>query len=188
MKTEFITAVTEHNLSVVRMMLSNELLLDPRGNTFSEMLSYAKENLEDLFEENRESEYEIPSDKVQWNIKLVSRLKSDLISNFSVEKLALFQELVMWVGRDKAESLNEYDATSRRSKEKHDNIHVEEPQTNSWREFIKGQKTGTLTCVGGVVLCLVGTACKGAACTFIEILGGVAIVGGVILNVVKKEK
>ena len=107
MKTGFTEAVNSHELAKVRMMLCNELLLDPRGNTFSEMLAYAKDNLHDLFEENKESNYEIPIDKSQWDSVLLSKVKRDLNSNFSVEKLALFQEIAMWVGREKANNLEE---------------------------------------------------------------------------------
>ena len=45
MKQRYINAVTGRNLVKVRIMLADELLLDPRGNTFKEMLAYAKQNL-----------------------------------------------------------------------------------------------------------------------------------------------
>ena len=55
MKQRYIDAVTGRNLVKVRIMLADELLLDPRGNTFKEMLAYAKQNLPNLFEDNKEA-------------------------------------------------------------------------------------------------------------------------------------
>lgn len=85
MKQKYINAVSSHDLDKVRIMLADELFLDPRGITFSEMLKYAKENLPDLFEPNEAANYEFSDDRSSWNLKLASTIKQDLISNFSVE-------------------------------------------------------------------------------------------------------
>ena len=66
MDEKFICAVEEKNVKVVRMMLSNELLLDPRGGTFDEMLYYGKERLDNLFESNEPAKFDIPTDKEKW--------------------------------------------------------------------------------------------------------------------------
>lgn len=59
MKQKFIESVKSGDVRKVRLSLSNELLLDPRGKAFAEMLNYAKANLSNLFEENREARYEV---------------------------------------------------------------------------------------------------------------------------------
>lgn len=187
MKTEFIQAVTNHELAKVRMMLSNELLLDPRGKTFSEMLAFAKDNLSDLFEENKESSYDIPSDKQMWTSTLVSKVKRDLNSNFSVEKLALFQEMAMWVGKDKAFNLE---------KEEMSHVRIDSPysrnktysEQGTWQHQKKQRKTqtaaGTITTIGGAALTVYAI---GAGKVMLAILGGGAIiVGGIILYSAKK--
>ena len=107
MKQKYIDAVAERNLVKVRIMLADELLLDPRGKTFKEMLAYAKQNISNLFEVNKEANFVISPDRSTWDIDLVSEIKQDLISNFSVEKLALFQEVAMEVGKEKAKALAE---------------------------------------------------------------------------------
>lgn len=53
MKQTFIESVKNGDVEEVRLALSNELLLDPRGKTFAEMLNYAKANFSNLFEENK---------------------------------------------------------------------------------------------------------------------------------------
>lgn len=49
MDTKFINAVQIKNIVRVRLALSNELMLDPRGKTFKEMLQYAESNLPLLY-------------------------------------------------------------------------------------------------------------------------------------------
>lgn len=105
MKQKFIEAVAECNLDKARIMLADELLLDPRGNSLKEMLTYAEQNLPDLFEDNKMANFVISPDRNTWNIDLVSEIKQDLIPNFSIEKLALFQEVAMKVGKGKAKAL-----------------------------------------------------------------------------------
>ena len=50
MEQKFIESVKRGDVKDVRLSLSNELLLDPRGKSFTEMLSYAEANLSNLFE------------------------------------------------------------------------------------------------------------------------------------------
>lgn len=66
MKQEFVEAVAKKKLAKVRMSLTNELLLDPRGTTFSEMLSYAMSEIPELFDENKEAGYTVPSQE-EWD-------------------------------------------------------------------------------------------------------------------------
>ena len=99
MKQKFIESVKSGDVRKVRLSLSNELLLDPRGKAFAEMLNYAKANLSNLFEENREARYEVLP-KEQWDENFLFIVKSDLDSNFSVEKLAFYQAVIEIVGKD----------------------------------------------------------------------------------------
>lgn len=107
MKNDFITAVNNHELSKVRMMLSNELLIDPRGDSFSEMLDYAKNNLPDLFEVDKPARLDIPSSKEEWTQELLSSVKMELNLNFSKEKLTLYLEIANWVFREKIAAYDE---------------------------------------------------------------------------------
>lgn len=196
MKQEFINAVNNHDLPRVRMMLSNELLFDPRGKTFSEMLQYAKDNLADLFEENEASDYEIPTDESLWTNELVSRVKRDLNTNFSVEKLALFEKMAMATGKDKASELNRKDEEARKKAEearKAKEKKAEESHgTNTRRRTTssctsqKATKTvGTIVTVSGAALLVTGL-CLGK--TVLSVSAGVLAVGGIVLMAVSKNK
>ena len=107
MDEKFICAVEEKNVKVVRMMLSNESLLDPRGGTFDEMLYYGKERLDNLFESNEPAKFDIPTDKEKWTDEVVSKMKRELNMNFSKGKLSVYSKMAKWAGRDKAEKLEE---------------------------------------------------------------------------------
>ncbi len=174
MKQEFVTAVEEKNLAKVRISLTNELLLDPRGTTFSEMLSYAIKSLPDLFEENKESDYTVPP-QGEWTEDFLFKVKNDLDSNFSREKLAFYETVVKTVGKSKAEGIEEEE----REQEQRYTI-------NHRRQEHSINKTYATISAGGATLALVGLV---AGKTLLTVVGGVAlVVGGVLLLNDKMEK
>ena len=203
MKQKYINAVSSHDLDKVRIMLADELFLDPRGITFSEMLKYAKENLPDLFEPNEAANYEFSDDRSSWNLKLASTIKQDLISNFSVEKLALFQEVAMEIGKDKAKALAEEENreryrsddtlntrrtsnTSGSSSDKNgDNSKrddISNANRNGRRQTTDKRTMGTISLCGGAALTIVGVCEEGVAQTLLCLVGGAAVVvGGIVL-------
>jgi hypothetical protein len=203
MKQKYINAVSSHDLDKVRIMLADELFLDPRGITFSEMLKYAKENLPDLFEPNEAANYEFSDDRSSWNLKLASTIKQDLISNFSVEKLALFQEVAMEIGKDKAKALAEEENreryrsddtlntrrtsnTSGSSSDKNgDNSKrddISNANRNGRRQTTDKRTMGTISLCGGAALTIVGVCVEGVAQTLLCLVGGAAVVvGGIVL-------
>lgn len=203
MKQKYINAVSSHDLDKVRIMLADELFLDPRGITFSEMLKYAKENLPDLFEPNEAANYEFSDDRSSWNLKLASTIKQDLISNFSVEKLALFQEVAMEIGKDKAKALAEEEnreryrsddtlntrrtsnASGSSSDKNGDNSKrddISNANRNGRRQTTDKRTMGTISLCGGAALTIVGVCVEGVAQTLLCLVGGAAVVvGGIVL-------
>lgn len=203
MKQKYIDAVTNRNLMKVRIMLADELLLDPRGNTFKEMLAYAKENLPNLFEDNKEANFVISPERSTWDLDLVSEIKQDLIANFSVEKLALFQEVAMEVGKEKAKALAEEETreryssggTSNNRRTSYDGgMSSASNKTHSRRDGTGGtnrngdksksdkRTMGTISLCGGAALTIVGVCVEGCvAQTLLCLVGGAAVVGGIVL-------
>lgn len=177
MKQEFLTAVAEKNLSKVRISLTNELLLDPRGTTFSEMLSYAMEALPNLFEENKEAGYTVPPQEV-WDNEFMFKVKNDLDSNFSKEKLALYETVVKAVGKTKAINIDIEEQRERENKRMN--------HTRSGQQEHQINKTYATVSAGGATLAIIGLA---AGKTLLTVVGGVAlVVGGVLLLNDKIEK
>ena len=166
MNQEFIKAVADKNLAAVRMMLSNELLFDPRGESFCKMLEYANNQLPDLFETERASSFTIPSDKADWNDDTLSKMKRELNKNFSREKLAIFVEMAKHVGSSKAEEMRVEETTQTRKK-------------SSTRKT-----AGTIITGSGAIMAITGAAIKS---TLITVLGGAIVIGGVVLLTVPKQ-
>lgn len=176
MKQKFIESVKSGDVRKVRLSLSNELLLDPRGKAFAEMLNYAKANLSNLFEENREARYEVLP-KEQWDEKFLFTVKSDLDSNFSVEKLAFYQTVIEVVGKDKMASLDKED-----KKTKMQTSSPHQPKGKAKRS----KKTVSMSvATGGAVLTIVGL-CVGK--TLLTLVGGAVLIGGVLITINDSRK
>lgn len=176
MKQKFIESVKSGDVRKVRLSLSNELLLDPRGKAFAEMLNYAKANLSNLFEENREARYEVLP-KEQWDEKFLFIVKSDLDSNFSVEKLAFYQAVIEIVGKDKMASLDEEEMNAKIQKSS-----SHQPKGKAKRS----KKTVSMSvATGGAVLTIVGL-CVGK--TLLTLVGGAVLIGGVLITINDSRK
>lgn len=168
MDTDFIKDVYNGNVKGVRLDLSNELLMDPRGESFKEMLTYAKSKLPNLFEENKEANYSVPPQE-DWDEDFLFVVKNDLDSNFSIEKLAFYQAVIEKVGKAKAEKL-EY--------EEKKNAVRPTVKTQPMRKKVVVKPVPATVTTGGAVLTIVGL-CLGK--TLLTILGGAVLVGGVML-------
>ena len=170
MKQEYIQAVNAGNVGKVRIALSNELLLDPRGRTFTEMLTYAKNNLPNLFVANKDSNYSVPP-KEDWDEEFLFEVKNDLDSNFSIEKLAFYQAVIEVVGKAKADELDEAERRPVVT-----DTDLKSAESSQHRGKIKPVSVTVST--GGAILTIVGI-CAGK--TLLSIIGGAVLVGGVLL-------
>lgn len=177
MKKTFVEAVENHKLSRVRIALSNELLLDPRGETFGEMLSFAMSALPDLFEENKEANYSVPPQN-EWNQDFLYKVKNDLDSNFSKEKLAFYETVAKCVGKDKADNINDFEEQEKEKRfEKNEQSASESESQSNWMEKIDKPHAVVTSC--GATLMVVGLI---AGKSMITIAGGTAlVVGGILL-------
>ena len=162
MKQDFITAVQEQNLPKIRISLTNELLLDPRGKTFSEMLEYAIENVPSLFEENKEADYSVPPQE-EWDKDFLYKVKNDLDSNFSREKLAFYEAVIKYVGKDKAERIQEKESNQRFIGDSGNNGNKKSTNPNHYS--IPLSKKTAITTVSVI-------AAGGAALAIIGLIGG----------------
>lgn len=104
MKNSFKIIVDSADLIAVRVALSHELMLDPRGLSFHEMLSYAESILLDLYEEDDNEQ--ILKEKTEWNSDYLDFVKGKLDFNFSKQKLSLYEQVAKAVLKEKAERLN----------------------------------------------------------------------------------
>lgn len=105
MDSKFINAVSEKDIVTIRFSISNEMLLDPRGESMKEMVSYALQHIPNLFEIDQPSGIVIPNiDK--WDKDLLLQIKDELDNNFSQEKLFIYEKIAKHVLKEKIEKLN----------------------------------------------------------------------------------
>lgn len=166
MKKDFILAVNKHNLPKVRITLVNSLNSNPTGVEFKEMLTFAQEHLDDLFEDNREAYYDVPP-KEKWDTTFMDKVADDLEMNFSVEKLAFYQAVIEEVRKDDIETI----LTGQQNRAPRYDFGPNNTTVNY-------KKAGLAVTTGGAVLSIVGI-CKGI--TLLTLLGGAVLIGGVLI-------
>lgn len=104
MTTKFKNKVDAGDITSVRIMLANELMLDPRGDSFHEMLDYATSKLAILYETYDDKPIG-SADESAWDEDYLSRVKSELSFNFSKERLEYYEKVAKVVLKTKAEEL-----------------------------------------------------------------------------------
>lgn len=172
MKAKFIKAVDSGDVQRARLFLANELMLDPRGRSFNEMLDYAQTHLAGLFESSDGKEY---SQHVEeWNKDFLFQLKNDLEVNFSKERIEFYAKVAKCVLRDKAEQLNkEEEEQKNKDKRRHENVRSDHYSSSSKKKAYAG------VTAGGVVLTVAGLCAQKAVLASLGVAG--IVIGGVLL-------
>ena len=175
MKEKFIKAVEEGDLIGVRLFLSNELMLDPRGHSYAEMKAYAESKLSDLYDAFTGKEYDVPEN--QWTQSHLFAIKNDLDSNFSKKRLNYYERVAKSVLKKKAESLDrEEEADNMKGASSEDR----EKGIASESSSVQNKKgVYSLITVGGVVVTIVGLCMAKAVLTTMGLAG--IVVGGFFL-------
>ena len=135
MKDKFKKTVESGDIIDVRLFLSNELMLDPRGASFHEMLSYAESQLDGLFvpDNGHRSEKEA----ALWDKEFLYQIKNELDDNFSREKLNYYVHVAKQVLKDKARLLDEEEAKQKQHSEKQEGTQNRESLTLNRINHIK---------------------------------------------------
>ena len=171
MKTKYKNAVDEHDVISVRIALASELMIDPRGVSFQEMLQYAEANIKDLYEEDNGESLEKPIE--EWNQDYLFSIKNKLDFNFSKRKLTLYEKVAKEVLKEKARQKEQAEHVEKENVSGHNNRTSEtECQTRPLDSDLvyKG------ITAGGVLLTVVGLC---ASKTFLTVVGlGAAAFGG----------
>ena len=166
MKAKFIKAVEGGDLVSVRLFIANELMLDPRGKSFSEMKNYAETKFSNLYDIDDAKSYS--SVKTEWNEDLLFTIKNDLDSNFSKEKLAIYEDVAKFVLRDKAEQLNKEEASRSSSVNAAGRV-----QKNNKKKLYMG------ITVGGAAVAVTGLCLSRIALASLGFAG--VVIGGILL-------
>lgn len=172
MKVKFIKAVESRDLVSVRLFIANELMLDPRGKSFTEMKNFAEAKFDNLYDPDNAKSYS--SVKTDWNEELLFSIKNDLDDNFSKEKLAVYESVAKYVLKDKAEELDKEEAS--RSARTTTTSNSE----NTGRTQRRNNKN-LYTCitVGGAAIAVTGLCLSRVALASLGLAG--VVIGGILL-------
>ena len=172
MKVKFIKAVENGDLVSVRLFIANELMLDPRGKSFTEMKNFAEAKFDNLYDPDNAKSYS--SVKTDWNEELLFSIKNDLDDNFSKEKLAVYESVAKYVLKDKAEELDKEEAS--RSARTTTTSNSE----NTGRSQRRNNKN-LYTCitVGGAAIAVTGLCLSRVALASLGLAG--VVIGGILL-------
>lgn len=152
MRPKFIKSVDESDVVSVRLSLTNELMLDPRGKSFKKMLAYAENKLNDLYEMHDGVSYSENCD--EWNEELLYRVKNDLDYNFSRERVLFYEKIAKYVLQEKAKQLDSEEQEELRKKN-NEEIYTQ-TQINETNSSEDKRKIYTGIAIGGAVVATVG--------------------------------
>lgn len=150
MKKVFIDAVKTNDIKSVRLFLSNELLLDPRGLTFDEMLSYAEKHCANLYE-SFDSSFSIEKDSRKWNKQYMNELKNEIDVHFVKNLVSHYKMVTSVVLKEKIQALTE--------EEREEETHILPTKKYTFEKIA----CGTLL-VGGTSLVVAGMVKAGTMC------------------------
>ena len=172
MKDKFIKAVESGDIESVRLFLSNELMLDPRGISFHEMLNFAESKMSNLFDIDNGKTVE--KDTALWDKGFLFQVKNELEDNFSREKLKYYERVTKQVLKDKAEQME----TEAQESQQNPNYTEQFSQNSDWfNQNKKSVYTGVT--IGGAILTTIGLyASKAAIKAVLTTFGGIGLIAG----------
>lgn len=178
MKPAFKRTIDSGNLEGARTSLANEMMLDPRGHTFKEMLAYAEAAFPNLYEKHNGAA--LDRNQANWNESMLFATRNALDDNFSKERLSYYYDMAKVVLKEKAATLErESRSTASRGSSARTTTHNERQSNNKINPLHLGLAAGGLV-VGGIGLL------AGKAAIAIIGLAGAAIGGALIYNDKKK--
>ena len=178
MKEKFKRIVDSRDLEGTRISLANEMMLDPRGESFCEMRKYAEAAFPQLYDIHDGTTFDNNQDN--WDETLLFSIKNALDNNFSKERLDFYYNLAKIVLKEKAEKLNE---EQKERAEEEDDFN----NKSSSRQEIKGNPIYVGATIGGLII---GGAGLIMGKTILATIGFVAaaIGGGLLYNDSKNKK
>lgn len=171
MKEKFVKAVNNNDVEDVRLFLSNELMLDPRGESFHQMKALAESKIVDLYEEDNGGDYSTP--QTAWDHDYLYRVKNDLDLNFSKKRLVHFEQVAKVVLSAKASALQDEEkaaaTSSPRPNGKHSGYNHKQGGSSSGNMVVP-----TAVAFAGVALTVAGLCTSKVVITTVGVIGMVA--------------
>lgn len=178
MKATFKKTVDSRDLEGVRLSLSNEMMLDPRGESFIEMRQYAETMLPQLYDAHNGENLDMNQDN--WNEDLLFSTKNDLDNNFSKERLDYYFDMAKIVLKENADKLNREQKAVVQNKDPH-------TYRSSSNADVKANPLYVGAAIGGLIVGGSGLILGKTVITVVG-LAAAAISGGILYNESKKQR
>lgn len=157
--SEFKNAVSQNKLIRVRIILKDNMVIDPTLKGFDEMVRYAENNIPNLYDEHDGEKLDY--DMAAWTKNYMDEQMVIAVNNFSKERIELLKKIVKKV----------YGVRVKNIKEKRIN-------ENSASVYITKKQVGKGLAMGGTAVAVVGIV---VAETLVVAAGTVAAVAGIAM-------
>lgn len=171
---EYIEAVEGKDLLSIRLQLKNSLIIDPTGDSFSEMLDYASKRIPNLMDKHDGEEFR---NACEWDKDYYNEQTVKVVNNFSLERCELLKKMAILLFS------RQNDQTSIKRGTYDDNTSIKtikdentSKQTNSSGRKVVGEclaVIGAGMIIGGIVISDIPIA--------VPILGGLSLGAGACL-------
>lgn len=156
---EFIEAVNNKDIRMVRIMLKDSLVVDPTFVEFNKMSTLAEGNIVNLYDEH-DGEI-LKSKAIEWNKDYMDKQMVQVVYNFSRERINLLKDICKYIYRQRASRIER------------------ERKTYNTKIQISQKQVGAGLVVGSAVATVVGISI--AKPVIIATGIGAAVVGGLLI-------
>jgi len=160
---DFITAIENHNIRFVRILLSNSLLYENSSKDFPDMNTYAKSKIPELYDAHDGEE--MLFDRSLWTDKYLAKLMAQVIINFSPERVNLIKNIC--AERYKYNESNTQEGSETMS-------------SDNRGRFTNQQKIGIGLSGAGIAISIVGVIISKP---IVMVFGGIALISGTLTYV-----
>ena len=103
----FFKAVDEKNISRLRIMMKDSLLVDLSFKQFNEMSNYVK-NIEGMYDEHDDKACPFEEDKSKWDKNYMDKQMTQLfVGNFSKKRIEHIKKVINYIYRNEKKNVNE---------------------------------------------------------------------------------
>ena len=102
----FFKAVDEKNISRIRIMMKNSLLIDLSFKQFNEMSKYVKD-IEGMYDEHEDKRCPFEEDKSKWDKDYMNKQLTRLVDNFSKKRIEHIKKVITYVYSNEKKNVNE---------------------------------------------------------------------------------
>lgn len=167
---EFAEAVDNRKIRYIRILLKNNLIIDPTAAAFDEMVGYAESKLDRLYDDHDGEALDY--NKANWDENYLNVQMVNLVDNFSLERVELLKSMVKYIYPDKVKKASDTSSAS------------EHAQTQGTGRKRTGKGIAVVIAIVGAIIAIVGLC---SSRNLLTTIGAVTLGAGFALILTNKE-